>query len=190
MAEQDNRDHIRKIKVDLQDLEDAFDGDSWFVRYYLDLETGEVIWTTEEVRNEWEKISRRAAGSEPEGGTGTNAAIGEAPQRSGLPTWMKEAVEEADRIETGLGIRYLEIPPTESRDRYQDMEDFIATVQDGHKRDRLFDAIRGRGAFRRFRDVVGRYPDIEERWYQFKRARAAHRALEWLESEGIAPACE
>jgi len=61
------------------------------------------------------------------------------------------------------------------------MEDFIATVKDEHLVELLEVAINGRGAFRRFKDVLLRYPEERERWFQFKDERMQERALEWLE---------
>jgi len=45
-----------------------------------------------------------------------------------------------------------------SRDGYRDMELFIGTVRDPGRADRLEIAISGRGAFRRFKDVLARWP--------------------------------
>jgi hypothetical protein len=42
-------------------------------------------------------------------------------------------------------------------------------------------AINGKGAFRRFKDVLLDYPEERERWFQFKGAKEQKRALEWLD---------
>ena len=42
-------------------------------------------------------------------------------------------------------------------------------------------AINGKGAFRRFKDVLLNYPEERERWFQFKDDRMKERALEWLD---------
>ena len=41
-------------------------------------------------------------------------------------------------------------------------------------------AINGKGAFRRFKDVLLNYPEERERWFHCKDNRAQARALEWL----------
>jgi hypothetical protein len=69
------------------------------------------------------------------------------------------------------------------------MADFIATVEDERLAELLEVAINGKGAFRRFKDVLAHYPDERERWFRFKDDRMKERALEWLESIGISP-CE
>jgi len=74
-----------------------------------------------------------------------------------------------------------------SRDAYRDMEDFVDTVADGDQADRLSIAISGRGAFRRFKDVLARWPDQLERWYLFSDDRQRGRARAWLAAAGYTP---
>ena len=52
---------------------------------------------------------------------------------------------------------------------------------------RLWRAIRGRGAFRRFKDLIARHPDVEEQWYACKDARAKERVLHWLDAHDMEP---
>jgi len=102
--------------------------------------------------------------------------------------WMDEEEVERlrDRIEDSPD-RYRQIPKVESYEAYRDMEDFIATVEDEHLAELLEVAINGRGAFRRFKDVLLRYPEERERWFRFKEERMEQRALEWLDEIGISP---
>src|SRR5256885_1192411 len=83
------------------------------------------------------------------------------------------------------GSRYVRVPALESSEGYQIMEDFIATVGDRRLQGLLELAIRGRGAFRRFKDVLAEYPRERERWFAFHDARLRELVLRWLESEGI-----
>jgi hypothetical protein len=94
---------------------------------------------------------------------------------------------EADRVERGYGNRYIGVPQGEPSEGYRDMEDFILIVQDERLQDRLWDAIRGRGAFRRFKDVLYVHPAEQERWYAFKDRRLEERVIRWLADEGIEP---
>ena len=71
-----------------------------------------------------------------------------------------------------------------SRDGYRDMERFIGTVRDPRRADRLEIAISGRGAFRRFKDVLGRWPGELDRWYVFSAERQRGRARAWLADAG------
>ena len=63
----------------------------------------------------------------------------------------------------------------------RDMQAFIATVEDDHLAELLEVAINGKGAFRRFKDVMLNYPEERERWFQFKDDRMKERAREWLD---------
>jgi len=83
--------------------------------------------------------------------------------------------------------RYERIPKAESHEGYEDMEDFTATVEDEHLAELLEVAINGKGAFRRFKDVLARHPEERERWFRFKDERMEQRALEWLEDIGVSP---
>ena len=89
-------------------------------------------------------------------------------------TWkLKDKIEEES-------YRYERIPKAESHQGYEDMVDFIATVKDERLAELLEVAINGKGAFRRFKDVLLNYPEKRERWFQFKDDRVQEKALEWL----------
>ncbi|MGH2592379.1 MAG: UPF0158 family protein [Anaerolineae bacterium] len=167
-----------KIKVALAELEVAFDNTSWEMSYYLDLETGEVVMVTDEIRRELEDIYAEIHGE------------GEAEQVAFDDALQRRDPQEADQVEASFGTRYVEAPRAESHEGYRDMEDFIAPLRDERLQDRLWDAIRGRGAFRRFKDELAYHPYERERWFEFKDDRVRKRVLNWLESEGIEPILE
>ncbi len=60
------------------------------------------------------------------------------------------------------------------------MEDFIGRVDNPDRAGPLGVAIDGRGAFRRFKDSISRWPDDQERWYRFCDERRRGRARQWL----------
>jgi len=74
-----------------------------------------------------------------------------------------------------------------SRESYRDMELFIATVDDPAIVDRLQIAITGKGAFRRFKDVLSRWPQELQRYYLLSNERQRGRARAWLTAEGFRP---
>ena len=66
------------------------------------------------------------------------------------------------------------IDPLPSYVWYQDMADFADRISDDRAGRRLARAIRGRGAFRRFKDQLHEeYPDLLQAWYAFRDARAS-----------------
>ena len=92
----------------------------------------------------------------------------------------EETSERKDRIEEDSD-RYEPIPKAESYEGYQDMVDFIATVDNERLAELLEVAINGKGAFRRFKDVLLNYPEEREKWFKFKDERMEERAMEWLD---------
>ncbi len=85
---------------------------------------------------------------------------------------------------------WLVVDPVSSRDQYRWMERFIATVDEAELRDRLTAAIDGKGAFRRFKDVLLSFPDERERWFQFRTDLLKVEIDAWLKShdlEAVAP---
>jgi len=93
--------------------------------------------------------------------------------------------EQKDQIEDNPD-RYELIPKAESREGYEDMVDFIATVTDEHLAELLEMAVDGKDAFRRFKDILSRYPKEQGRWFRFRDDRSVERALEWLDEIGVA----
>lgn len=174
---------MRKLKVDMSELEFAFEQSPGEMSFFLDTETGELILITDEIRYELERIYEDIYDERDE----EDIAFAEALRRRNMPEWMHAALRQADQVEQGYGSRYIDVPSADSREGYQHMEDFIDTVQDADLQDRLWNAIRGRGAFRRFKDVLLNYPQENKRWFDFKQAQIRQRVLEWLETEGIEP---
>ncbi len=80
--------------------------------------------------------------------------------------------------------RWLYVGPEGSDEGYRDMEDFIGRVDNPDRAGPLGVAIDGRGAFRRFKDSISRWPDDQERWYRFCDERRRGRARQWLSFAG------
>jgi hypothetical protein len=63
---------------------------------------------------------------------------------------------------------YIRVEPASSREQYRWMERFVQSVADEALRERLIIAIDGKGAFRRFKDVLLAYPAERERWFTYR----------------------
>jgi hypothetical protein len=102
--------------------------------------------------------------------------------------YAREAGEE-DEDEDEDEDRWLSVWCEGSRSGYRDMERFIATRTDPDWADRLSIAIQGRGAFRRFKDVLSRRPEELDKWFAFSEERQRGRARAWLADAGyrVAP---
>jgi len=103
--------------------------------------------------------------------------------------WNHSMIEYAD--ETGEEqpdfddeTRWLHVPADGPSEGYRDMQSFISTIPDPSIADRLSIAIDGTGAFRRLRDLLQRWEDIEDDWYRFSDERRRGRARAWLAHVG------
>ena len=137
----------RALNIDLDELCEAMEDSSYEHEYYLDLETGEILFISDYMDDE-------------------------------------ETGKLKDQIEEDFD-RYERIPRAESYEGYEDMVGFIATVDNERLAELLEVAINGKGAFRRFKDVLLNYPEERERWFEFKGDKMEERALEWLDDIGV-----
>jgi hypothetical protein len=80
---------------------------------------------------------------------------------------------------------YLRIDPVSSREQYRWMERFIPLAEDGELRDKLTQAIDGKGAFRRFKDVLMSFGDEREKWFTFRSERLRTFMEAWLGAHAI-----
>jgi hypothetical protein len=77
--------------------------------------------------------------------------------------------------------RYLRVDPASSREQYRWMERFVTSVSDPALRERLLVAIDGKGAFRRFKDVLLAFPAERERWFAYRSDLLHFHIQTWLE---------
>lgn len=154
----------KKLKVDLDEIASAMeDQDRDINDYYLNIETGELYALDRQL------LKR----------------IEEGKSLDDIPEWMKEEIPVA-RAVFAEAPRYRRVPENLSEEAYGIMEDFVyKEVENERARAKLANAIRGRGAFRYFKDVLDEFPDLRERWYEYDTQRRREWALEWLEELGI-----
>jgi hypothetical protein len=82
---------------------------------------------------------------------------------------------------------YMRIDPVSSREQYRWMERFIQMLEDGELRDKLTQAIDGKGAFRRFKDVLMAHGPERERWFAFRSERLRVFMEAWLGAHALRP---
>jgi hypothetical protein len=80
---------------------------------------------------------------------------------------------------------YLRIDPVSSREQYRWMERFIPMVDEVELRGKLMNAIDGKGAFRRFKDVLMSYATERERWFLFRSERLRTFMEAWLTAHAL-----
>ena len=79
------------------------------------------------------------------------------------------------------GHNFARVDPASSREQYRWMEKFVTAVQDEALRERLVIAIDGKGAFRRFKDVLLNYPAERERWFTYRGELLHFHMQGWLD---------
>ncbi len=155
---------MKKLKVSLNMITGLMEMRGSEDAYYLDLETGEtVVIPSDLVYHDFDK-----------------------EDDSSLPDWEKDLVPIAKEIDAG-SERYQPIPESDSRDAYDDMVRFVETVTDENLREKLYIALDGQGAFRRFKNVIHNHPAEADRWYTYQDEAITRQAREWLEEIGIEP---
>lgn len=78
-----------------------------------------------------------------------------------------EDEEKRQLIRRSAG-RFVHLDPASSREQYRWMERFVRSVEEDALRERLILAIDGKGAFRRFKDVLLSYPAERDRWFSYR----------------------
>jgi len=82
---------------------------------------------------------------------------------------------------------YLRIDPVSSREQYRWMERYIPMVDDVELRAKLAVSIDGKGAFRRFKDVLMSFGTERERWFAFRSERLRIFMEAWLNAHALRP---
>ncbi|MDY6873145.1 MAG: UPF0158 family protein [Chloroflexota bacterium] len=171
---------MRQLKIDLSELERAFEYGSYEIFFYLDLENGDIITVSEEAFDRVENFYAVYYNEKSH-----NLDWEKAFDEQQVNEWEHKVLHEADLVKRGLGNRFIKIPSQDSHEGYRDMEAFISSITDTSLQEHLERAIVGSGAFRRFKNVLLDFPAERERWFQFKQARLQQRIFHWLKSHEI-----
>ncbi len=151
-------------KAKLSDLIDAleFDMPEHCTRY--DRERGRVVTVEQSVLRDVEE--------------GNDQALATVPQ------WQKEQVEIARAILADTGDRFIDPPDKFEFHEYRQMERFIQSVTDPAAAEQLWRAIKGKGAFRSFKDTLHRL-ELQDRWYRYRDKAMKEFAVAWAEQNQV-----
>lgn len=92
--------------------------------------------------------------------------------------------EETEELIETTENRFYRLPTKFDIHEYSIMEDFVDDFPAGSIRNELMNAIRGRGAFRRFKDSIY-YHGIEQQWYDYQAEAYKRIAIRWCRDEGL-----
>ena len=103
-------------------------------------------------------------------------------QTSGVRLFGRDFLEEL--IENSPRGRFLRFPTKYDIHEYSIMESFVESLPSGAARQELAHAIRGKGAFRRFKNGVY-YHRIKQQWFDYQAEAYREIAIRWCRDEGI-----
>jgi hypothetical protein len=129
--------------VKLSELIDDLEFESDEYGSWVDLENGRVVRVSHSLIRAVEKGNEDAASLAEE-----------------------EEVEIARALVADSGERFVDAPGKFDFHEYRQMERFIGTVEDSAAAEQLWRAIKGKGAFRYFKDTAGRLGLLQQ-WYQY-----------------------
>jgi hypothetical protein len=178
---------MKQLVIDWHALETAFDdlpGELGVERSnYFDLESGQVVFVDEQVRDEVNCIIDEL----DENANCTDDTFRGTDTFQRLPEVERPSVLVALGIEYGDPQQFEEVPNFDSIESYKSMQDFVGTVSDHAQQSRLREAIGQRKPFRRFRDVLAGDRRLERQWRDFEAAHQRKTMIEWLHSIGVEP---
>jgi hypothetical protein len=111
------------------------------------------------------------------------AAEDEKPLES-FPDWQRENIKKAiSIIEDEDGV-YVDFTLRNDYNEYDIVQDFIGTLVDEDIREKMNEAIQGRGAFRRFKDGIIEH-GVDKHWYKYKGSKIKELIIEWCKEHDI-----
>ena len=96
-----------------------------------------------------------------------------------------ETRKERDGVLEHIGSKYLQVPSMTTQEAYEQIEDFVDSVQNLEVQDKLFRALERRGAFKNFREAILKYPEERLQWSNHRRERSRRRLESFLGSIGL-----
>jgi hypothetical protein len=146
--------------ISVKDIVDEMDILSDEISSFLDKRTGELVTLSDEMFSAAEEDSD----------------IHEYPE------WQRELIIKAKEVLES--DEYLQLPSKFDIHEYQIMEEFCRALNDRTIRNTLLAAIKGSGAFRRFKDAICTY-GIETEWLAYREKELTAIAIDWLKKNNI-----
>jgi len=150
--------------VKLSELIEALEFDFEEIRAFVDLENGCVVMVQRSVLSDVEEGDEEAL--------------------SDVPDWQKDEVEIARAIVADAGKRFVTPPDKYEFHEYRQMERFIGTVRNSGAADQLSQAIRGKGAFRYFKDTADRLGLLNQ-WFQYRDDAMKEFVVDWAADNNV-----
>jgi hypothetical protein len=102
----------------------------------------------------------------------------------GYPEWQQETIAIAKEIFLEDSKDYIELPDDFEIDEYDMMVSFIDSLSSDNITQALAKSIKGRGAFRRFKDCLYRF-EVQKKWFMYRDDEYKQVAIQWCEEHEI-----
>lgn len=145
------------VKIKLSDLVDAIEFHSDLSESFINLKTGEIVLISDDIPDDIDDE---------------------------CPDWQREHIKiKKNYLENPDD--YIGLPSQYDVNEYRLMEDFVSNIDDEKIAAPLWASLKGKGAFRRFKDniyILG----VGESWYKFRDEKYKEFAREWCEDNEFA----
>ena len=82
-------------------------------------------------------------------------------------------------------IEYIPLPSRWELNKYEILKEFVFSLESNKMQKDLTQAIKGKGAFRRFYTAIHAYK-IQDQWYEFQKERLREIAVKWCDDNHLA----
>ncbi|HAM50466.1 MAG TPA: hypothetical protein DCP92_07120 [Nitrospiraceae bacterium] len=155
-------DKLMNHPVKLREIIEAIELQSDEMASYFNTKTGQIITISDE------EVGAVEEGDDP---------------LDDYPEWQQDNIRIArDFMENEDD--YLTLPTKYDFNEYHIMEKFVLSLKDRKVSEVLYSSIKGKGAFRRFKDAVQRL-ELSDEWYAYRDAALRQVAIDWCESNQI-----
>jgi hypothetical protein len=108
----------------------------------------------------------------------------ETDEMDDYPEWESDNIELAKQIISDTEGKFVALPSKFEINEYEIMESFCYSLPDQRISNELAYAIKGSGAFRRFKDRIYEH-GIEKQWYQYREEALGEIAKDWCKRHQI-----
>ena len=147
--------------VKLKEIIEAVEFQSDEIRAYLKRETGEIVTISEEEFD----------------------AVEDQDPLGNYPEWEQDNIKIAREI-LDNEENFLNLPTKHDIHEYQLMERFCLSVKDREVSEELYRAIKGKRAFRSFKEILERFGMADE-WYKYRDEAIKQITIDWCKSNHI-----
>ncbi len=114
-----------------------------------------------------------------------NIETGKVAMYSNLSGGFDECGNEIKDRHAFASKKYVEISGTHSYEVFRDMERFIETLENPPLKEKLSALLKGRGAFRNFKELLANHQEEQNQWLNFRKKCLLQRIYDWLNDNDL-----